>query len=357
MQPQTKTALEAEQPNMETPPLEAYEENHVPALPSANTNIEIRDGVITAQKVAVPRSEAMILKKIKTLAAYAGQDWYYRWPTKNKDGSKGWVEGPSVKCAMAVARVFGNCTVDCRSRIDGQHIEFLAKFVDIETGFSVTRPFRQRIGQDIGGKMAKERAADLVFQIGTSKATRNVICNALETFVDFAFSEARESLITAIGKNIEKYRAVVLDRITEHKIDLKRVEAAMGRPAKDWLAPDIAKVRAILQSVTDGMSSKDEAFPPTPEEMAQHEKDVDDSSAKPDVAAPSNEQLDIDQAVEELLLGLVGCPDIVALNELIKENEPIVKAISEKGSRAAQEKWAKAFSAKVTSFKKTQPKK
>jgi hypothetical protein len=334
----------------ELPPLESYEEGKVPTH-YAPTNIEVRNGVITAQKVALPRDEGKILKKIAVLAAYAREDWYYRWPTKNKDGSTGWVEGPSVKCAMAVARVFGNCEVDCRVQDSATHHVFLARFIDIETGFSVTRPFQQRKSQTIGKKMDAERQADIVFQIGTSKATRNVICNALETFCDFAFDQARKSLIDAIGKDMEKYRKIVLDRVTENDIDLKRVEHTVGKPAKDWLAPDIAKVRAQIQSIIDGMSSKDEAFPPTPDELAAHEKAVQSEAEKPKPKEPTNEELDMASAIDDLIIGLNACKSVKAVDELVSENDAIIKAASAKASKETQVKWAEAYSKKLASFK------
>ena len=61
--------------------------------------------VIGAQKIAVPRDEPKILQKIKVLAAAAGDDWYYRWPVKNKKtGKTEWVEGASIKLANEVSR-------------------------------------------------------------------------------------------------------------------------------------------------------------------------------------------------------------------------------------------------------------
>jgi hypothetical protein len=43
------------------------------------------------------------------------------------------------------------------------HHVFLARFIDIETGFSVTRPFQQRKSQTLGKKMDADRQADIVF--------------------------------------------------------------------------------------------------------------------------------------------------------------------------------------------------
>jgi len=225
------------------------------ALPAAETRN------LGAQKVAVPRDEAKILQKIRVLASAAGQGWYYRFPVKNKDGSSAWIEGPSIKLTNEVARLFGNCDVDCRVFDTGDSLVFYARFTDIETGYTLTRPFQQRRNQKTL-KTDSDRAADIVFQIGASKASRNVIVNALGTFVDFAFDEAKAALITRIGRDVEKWRARIITVLGELKIDVKRVERMVGRAVKDWLAPDIARISAEIQAVRDGMASADDTWPP-----------------------------------------------------------------------------------------------
>ena len=53
----------------------------------------------------------------------------------------------------------------------------------------MTRPFQQRKGQR-GMRTGDDRALDIAFQIGASKAIRNVICNSLQSFADFAYLDA-----------------------------------------------------------------------------------------------------------------------------------------------------------------------
>jgi len=213
-----------------------------------------------AQALAVHRDERVVLAKIRTLAAAAGGDWYYRFPVRNrKENRTDWIEGPSIKMANDIARLYGNCEVDCRAQDLGSTILFYARFVDLETGFALTRPFQQRKGAAKLGGADDERRADITFQIGASKAIRNVVVNALQTFADFAFDEAKEALVEKIGKNLDRWRANTIDNI---KVDVKRVEAVIGRPAAEWLAPDVARVRAMGKAIEDGMASWDETFPP-----------------------------------------------------------------------------------------------
>lgn len=218
--------------------------------------------VFGAQAVAVHRDEAKVLQKLKVLASAAGDDWYYRFPVKDtKTGTTQWIEGPSIKLANDLARLYGNCEVDCRAQDMGTAVLFHARFVDLETGFALTRPFQQRKGASKLGGADAGRRDDITFQIGASKAIRNVVVNALQTFADFAFAEAKEALVDKIGRDIVKWRDRTIERMGA-QIDIKRVEAVIGRPAKDWIAPDIARIIAMGKAIADGMATWDETFPP-----------------------------------------------------------------------------------------------
>jgi hypothetical protein len=218
--------------------------------------------VVGAQLVAVKRNEAEILQRLRVLAAAAGESWYYRWPVREKKTGKiTWVEGPSIKCANDLSRTFGNCETETRVVDLGDSWLIYARFTDYETGYSLTRPFQQRKNQRTMGDDV-DRQRDIAFQIGCSKSIRNVVVNALSTFADFAFDEARNSLVDKIGKDLPKWREKTTARLAELGIDVKRVEVVLGRVAADWLAPDVAQVFAVMKSIKDGFSTIDESFPP-----------------------------------------------------------------------------------------------
>jgi hypothetical protein len=222
--------------------------------------------VVGAQQVAVKRNERDILAALKTAAAAAGEEWYYRWPVTNRRTKKtDWVEGGSIKLANEVARRYGNNEIETRVVDLGDSWLIYARFTDYETGYSLTRPFQQRKSQRVMGERASaedaDRARDIAFQIGVSKAIRNVTLNALQSFCDFAFEEAMNSLVEKIGKNLPSWREKTIDR-TAARVDIKRAEAVIGRPASEWLAPDVARVIAMMKAVQDGMASLDETFPP-----------------------------------------------------------------------------------------------
>lgn len=255
--------------------------------PGGPPNITIVDQIITAQKVGVERDLAKVMRDIRTMAAMSGEDWYYRFPVKKKGGGVDHIEGPTIKCAQNVARMYGNCQVDVRAQDQGGSWMIYARFVDYETGFSLTRPFQaDKAKVNLNTKDAG-RQQEIAFAIGVSKATRNVIANALEAFTTFAFDEAKNNLVEKVGKKLEEYRKRVRERLASISVDEKRVEAMLGRSAAEWLAPDVARVIAEIKAVTDGMATADETWPPpAPAEPTRADfKEGDATTAKAEAAA------------------------------------------------------------------------
>jgi hypothetical protein len=229
-------------------------------VPAASFQAPV-DRVFGAQKVAVYRNERTVLEKLQLLAAAAGSDWYYRWPVTTANGEKEWVEGPSIKLADDLVRIYGNCDLDTQVVDIGDSWVFKSRFIDLETGYSRTRLYQQRKGQRTSKKMDAQRALDIAFQIGSSKAERNVVVHALRTFADYAVDEAKNSLIDKIGKNLAGWRDRVLDGLAKEGIEKQRVEKVMGRESDAWLAPDVAKVIASMKAIAEGMATWDESYP------------------------------------------------------------------------------------------------
>jgi len=225
----------------------------------------VAERVIGAQPVAVYRDEQRILQKLATLAAAAGSDWFYRFPVRKAGGGQDFIEGPSIKLANDVARIFGNCAVEVRELDVGDAWVFYARFTDIETGFSMERAYRQRKSQSSMKTKDADRQLDIAYQIGQSKAIRNVITNGLQLYCDYAFEQAQNSLVQRIGKDLPAWRTRTVEGLAKMPVDLARVERTVGRAAKDWLAPDIARIVAMMKSVADGMTTTDEVFPPVQE--------------------------------------------------------------------------------------------
>lgn len=269
-------------PDIETKPslLDVFgarpESDPPPSVPATTSAVTIPAWQRGAIKCEVKRDEREILQKVKALAAYANEDWYYRFPVKDKKTNRtNWIEGATIKCANEIWRIYGNIDVNTDVIDLGDSWMIKAYFFDKETGSSMARVFQQRKSQrSIGDD--PERQRDAALQIGVSKAIRNVITNSLQTLSDFAFKEARGSLANRIGKDLERYRETTIRKL-EPKIDLKRVEAVMGRVSKDWLAPDIAQVIAMMQTIQDGMATWDEMFPPLGKSANDNGKSANDN--------------------------------------------------------------------------------
>jgi hypothetical protein len=241
--------------------------------------------IVVAQQTPVKRDIARILKDINDSAKIAYTDWYYEWQTKNRDGSSGTVRGPSIKCAMALAHIWGNCRVEAFPTTETQtHWVFLARFTDYEKGVTVTRAFQQRKAQTSGGKMDAERMMDIAFQIGQSKAIRNVIVGALGMFVDRAVEAARESMFSRVDKNRDGAKARIFAMAKSLGMTgPQRLNRAVGRSEKDWTVDDMVLLLSKLHSVDDGMESMDEAFP-EPDAENPPPKAAGQSAVPPDKA-------------------------------------------------------------------------
>lgn len=345
-------------------PIEAYSEGGIPPMPvpsPGQTAIQTTGAGSMARRIADPRDLARVMNNIKIMAGAAGTDWYYRWPVKNKDGTKSFVEGPSIKCASAVARMYGNCEVTCVVKESMTHHIFEATFVDLETGFCLTRPFQQRRSQNLGTGMDKERQADIVFQIGVSKATRNVVNNALETFTDFAKEEAKKSLVEKIGKNLDGNRKRVVELLAENKIDLKRVEFIYAKPWTEWLATDMAKMYAEIKAISDGMANPDETYPPTKAETdahlastagipGAHLETAGTGAGHTATVEATVEETDWDSMVSELIGGLNNCKSAGEVTKFIDENQPAIELIS-KSPPEINQRWTTALTKRMKELK------
>lgn len=226
-------------------------------LKSMNTNLG-------AQRMAMPRNMAMVFARIDQAAQVSGARWRYAIPFKDKrTGKTTLVTGPTIGCALDVARAYGNCTVDVE-RVEDLKDGWVmyGVFLDIENGFRLGRPFRQRRAPNIGNYGGDGgRAEDITFQIGASKAIRNVTVNALRGIIDEALDRADNRLTDKIAKNREAIMAKIGDRLLELKIDERRVERFIGRKWTEMKPVHIAQVIKLLQAIADDMIAPDEAFP------------------------------------------------------------------------------------------------
>lgn len=232
-------------------------------IESGRTLQQSRTGFITAVTVQKPRERMAVLKACEEEAAIAGDEFFYAWTVKDKDGKKHLVEGPSVYLANAAVRNWGNSGVLINVDETPDTYVFTATFVDLETGFNLQRAFRQKKSRNIG-KYDKDRAEDIVFQIGQSKATRNVVINAMPSWlISKMMSQAKKNIIERIEKKgLTQARQDTIAFFARYGITVDRIEAKMQKKAEVWDAQDLAMLYGAIKTLTEGVESPDELFPP-----------------------------------------------------------------------------------------------
>lgn len=235
----------------------------------------VQSKFVTAMAVQKPRRLPDIVRRVKEEAALAGESFFYGWGAV---GSKDRIEGPSVKLALACVRNFGNCSVEMApiQELPDSWI-FTAVFVDYETGFTLTRQFRMSKLFIVYGKHDEFRKQDIRFQIGQSKAIRNVVLNAMpQGLIDEAMDEAKSGARGKLEKFIKDYDAkngagkgfvFALDKVMvallKSRIKEENIVGRFGRANRAGLdVDDLLIMRANLAAIEAGEARAEELFPP-----------------------------------------------------------------------------------------------
>ena len=229
---------------------------------SGNTMQRTQTQYTTAVSVQQPRSIAKIAHNMMEESRMAGKSFYYRWQVNSKDGKKT-VEGPSIDMTMALLRYYGNIALELEVDETPTHYLFKATVIDLESGMSSPRLFRQRKNQSMGGKMENDRQEDIVFQIGQSKAIRNAIRNVMPGWlVEKCLETATEAELNKAGKeNIVFARAKVIEFFAGFGVSVDRIEAERTRPADQWTPQDIVDLRGMATALKEGRVSPETLFP------------------------------------------------------------------------------------------------
>jgi hypothetical protein len=230
---------------------------------------KVETAYTTAVAVQKPRSLTTVVKNVLEEAKLAKSAFYFKWPVKNRStGRTSIVQGGSIDLARSIARNFGNVAVDIIEEPETlTHYKFKAVFIDLETGLNWPRLFKQRKSQKTG--MADtERAEDIIFQIGQSKAQRNAVFQGVPGWlVDKAIEVAEQAEVQGIkDEGIEIARVKVLDFFAGYGVDQDRIELKLGKKVEKWIDKDIADLRASATAIKEGRTSVAEMFPQVKDE-------------------------------------------------------------------------------------------
>jgi|GEM_PF-1529549 len=266
-----------------------------------NTMQQVRTAYTTAVSVQQPRSIAKIANNVFEEARLAGKSFYYRWKVNSKDGPKV-VEGPSIDMTMALCRHYGNMANEVEVTETSTHFLFKATFIDLESGFSSPRLFRQRKNQNTGMKDA-DRQEDIIFQIGQSKAIRNAVRNAMPAWlIERAIEIATDAELNKTNKeNIHLARQKVIEFFGGYGVTADRIEAERDRPVDQWTPQDIVDLRGMATALKEGRIGPDELFPKT--------KSVVAAEAPPEDNHISEQQQVTPVTLDELVADATAPPD------------------------------------------------
>ena len=262
---------------------------------------QVRTEYFTAVRVEIPRNMKEVTRRVLDEASLAGELCLYGWDVWDK-GTKKRIEGLSIQSAMILARNFGNCIVDISDIVDRVDCwEIKAVFVDLEMGVSISRPYRKARATKNTAKMRQndpERAADIEYQTGVSKAERNVTLHAMPIWLrDDMITAARDGALgkvdAAIGKDgIQKVREMIANALKKFGVSMEKMEDTLDVKMADWSKQDIFTLRTNLQTLKDGMASVDTVFPGKP--VDDEPKQGEEAKGKPDlesaVAAKVNDE-------------------------------------------------------------------
>ncbi len=214
---------------------------------------------MTAVRVQKPRDIGHCINQAEIVVRRSPASMYYSWDIKTKEGSKT-VEGGSIALANVVAAMLGNNIVECDVVFeDATHWIFKAYYIDLETGSTNTRLFRQRKGQ-VEGRYDDERKLDIAFQIGQSKAKRNIILESNKWLADALIETAKKAELAEIEGNLNDAKFKALKFFKDKGVTQAKIEAKMGRKLEDLDGGDVQILRGYARAVADGEIKIDDLF-------------------------------------------------------------------------------------------------
>jgi len=235
------------------------DEDHSLARVPHQGMVATRTAYQAAMVVQKPRDPKAALAAATREAALAGKDFLYSWVVKSKNGPEV-IEGTSIDGAMVMLRNWGNAVVPVDIVEDAPaHWVFKATFIDLETGVNVERLFRQRKSQSTG-KMDADRALDIAFQIGQSKAQRNVIVKALPVWFHNQCVDAAKEAAESKFKDVPGEAKKAIASFQKGGIELDALEWYVGAALAQWTPADLVRLQGLFNALRDRVAVKDEVF-------------------------------------------------------------------------------------------------
>lgn len=220
----------------------------------------------TAVRVQVPRNLEPIKKSALQEFAMGGEEMFYAWDIGGKNPKH--IEDISIGGALVLHRLWGNCAYDVNLEQDSRKAWLLkAIWVDLESGASFPRLYLKTKTAAVG-KYTDQRAMDMQFGDGQSRAIRNAILAGIPRWLQ---KQCLESAKAGLAHSVSEDRnagAKVVEAFQEQfGIGKEQLEAHVDRKFDHWTPDHIAILVALGKAIKDGQTSVDEVFaPPEPPE-------------------------------------------------------------------------------------------
>jgi len=228
-----------------------------------------------AMAVQRPRNELAVFQgavmELELAPEFARRAWY-SIPYKDGDGTV-YVEGPSIKAAMALARRWGNCANSFRIVDDNdERITVEGVFLDFETNMRTLRTVSipKKAWSKKTNQMYPLRGDRLntAVQAGGSKAVRNAILASLpQSLVDTYIKSAKE-IATGTGKKATP-GAEPVDKRIENAIAVfvkmgatkAAVDSYISGLASESAEEVLQNLLGVHNALTDKQTTIEEVFP------------------------------------------------------------------------------------------------
>lgn len=229
--------------------------------------------------LASPRNEKQVyeeaIAELKIIPGYAAK-CFYSIPYRKGENETVYVEGPSVKAAMALARRWGNNANAARvADEDENRILVEGIFLDYQTNSRTLRTVS--VSKTVWSKFSKSMVnlgadrLNLAIQSGLSKAVRNAILASLPVWLTEAYYQEAKKLALAgsqVGKPKTLSEKEIYQRIEELVKsftslggDQKLVNQTVANLGKTLKPPEIlSRLVGIYNAIQDGQTSLEEAF-------------------------------------------------------------------------------------------------
>jgi hypothetical protein len=233
-----------------------------PAMPAGV--VQTRTPFVTATQGIKPRDMAVVERKVLRQAALMGDEAFYGW-----GAGKGRVEGANIKLAMVMINAYGNAAIVAEPVQETPEAWYFTHwFVDLETGVSVPRQWRESKRSRVDGNLDNERKDAIRFNRGQSKNIRNVIlANMPPGLVAKAIEEAKKGSRDAIEKFIKERgiataQTALVNKLKRYGVSEEQILEKVGKAEIRGLdLDDLVLLSADAKAIESGEEHASSLFP------------------------------------------------------------------------------------------------